>query len=94
MYVIQAISESKKGVYLRIDLTSEPIYILPGDIIAIYFPALNTVGYVNSPCISDEYRLRYEYEPISVNINETHTFDLAPLSMEPCRTYGIKFDLG
>ena len=75
MYLIQAISE--KGIYLRIDTTKlDPIHILPGDLIAIYFPARNGVGYVSSECISDEYRMRYEYQPISVNINETHTFDL------------------
>ena len=80
----------KKG-HIAWNLTeTEYVRVDPGDIIAFYFTGVNPIPYTESECYSRRDQLRYLSSPESMEVGQTYTFGVAPLTMNPCRRYSVQ----
>ena len=72
----------------------EVIPVVKGDLIALYFPLGNPIPYSTFACNSNMEKLRFTYEPITMDTGDQFDFETAPLNLDPCRHYSVNMQVG
>ena len=82
--------------YTEINLDpSQFIPIRKGDLLGLYFPDSNPVGWSSVPCAFKDQLPKFHAKPDRVSIGQTFNFDTLPQSAEPvCRQYSFSAVFG
>jgi len=68
---------------------SEFISVRPGDVLGLYFPSFNPIGWSAVPCGSAKQRYAYVRNPVNVTVGSRFHFRSATSGRNACRYYSF-----